>query len=278
MDIERVAAAGLEPVVDEQRVQWEVEGYVTGHYAATDPAGRNAERDINLEPRVRWEITSLGAADWAMQQLARIEAVAREYDDEIARWAKLRANVARAGEFFRGHLERWAVSQRTDKRKSFPLAHGTVSTRESKPAPEVVDEEAAVGWCKVHAPDAVKITESVLISRVPVRVAEIIVGWRFTNRTTGDIVHVLDEFPIDGDTVKADLHHVVTVVLAEHASAFQQAADTIEAEWISTRLYEFTQGWSIEPVTTPGVVDADGLPADGFGIRPGKITSSVTVA
>lgn len=293
MDIERVASAGVEPVVDEQHVQWELEGYVTGHYAIL---GDYAVRDDLLPDeasRPRWEITSLGAADWAMQQLARIEAVAREYDAEIARWTKLRANVARAGEFFRGHLERWAVSQRTDKRKSFPLAHGTVSTREAKPAPEIVDQEAAVAWCKVNAPDAIKVEESVLISRVPgLRIADVVQGWSFVSEV-GEACVVAGEIE-DPDGTVEPVHvihltsepppmyltcaRVLRDVLAEHATPLHLAADTIEAEWVRTRLVELTGCANVSAIVMPAVVDASGLPADGFGVRPGKVSSSVAVS
>lgn len=291
MDIVQVVGP-VEPVVDEQRIAWELEGFVTGHYAAVDGMAVRTDRDDdNVRPR--WSIDSLGAADWCMQQVARVQSLVDEYHAEVVRWTEVRDRVARAGEFFRGHLERWAIGERTDKRKSFPLAHGTVSTREQPRSVEIVAVDAAVAWCKGHHPAAVKTTEEVRLRDLVhvLRIADVVRSWQFTDQLgevwtigSAELEGVLDHH----DTYRP-LADLVRAVLAEHASPLHLAADSVEAEYIRTRLAHECSAVGVEraallgianvrAVLTPGVVDGDGLEVPGFGVRQSKVTATVSAS
>lgn len=103
----------------------------------------------------RWHITSLGEAEWAMAHVAAATDQIAAVDEQRQLWqAKLdewfrdaTREPQRSIEFFEGHLERWGVTQRTDKVKTVKLASGDIAT--SRPtAPKIVldDEAAFIDW------------------------------------------------------------------------------------------------------------------------------------
>lgn len=88
-------------------------------------------------------------------EIDRLEAWATTQDRPLAdRAARLEAAV-----------KDYAVSRRTatgGRVKSIATPFGEVRTRESAAGWEVADADALLAWAKVHAPDLVKVTESVV--------------------------------------------------------------------------------------------------------------------
>lgn len=232
MDLERIT--GAPAPVDEQ----EVGAALAEWMSPTDLAADSAPA---------WSITSLGAADWAMARVAELRRIEREYADQIALWEAARQRAANGVEFFEHHLEEWALGERTEKRKTFPLAHGTVATREVRPRVIVTDEEAAITWCAKHNPDALRSTTKVLISEVAVRVGHVVVGYTAQHKTTGEV-----------ETVRLPAPKPST-------------ADDIAV--IAARLGD---DWTVEAITDLAAIDSDGLPVAGFGVQPGHVSASVT--
>ncbi len=227
MELERIAA--VEPPVDEAIVEQEVTDFVSG---ASIVAGRIGG----------WKISNVGQADWAMRKLADLTAYRQELDDQVSLWQAARDRVRMAGEWFEARLREWAIVERTPQRKTFPLAHGTVGTRESKARITVFDEQQAIAWAREHCPDAVKTTESFLISKVTEQhasIQEVVVGWRVTDKATGEQNEYvsLDDNEING---AADSGHVV------------------------------------QPILELRVLDAEDRQVPGLGVREAEVTATVT--
>lgn len=184
MDLDRLAA--VEPAVDERAVEEELALYLS----PPPPPTRGASAAPAREP---WKITSVAAADWAMRMLGDCKARVQEYDDQITLWQRARRQIATAGDWFEERLKEWGIGERTPQRKSFPLAHGTIQTRETQPRAVVVNEDQAIAWAKVVVPDAVKVEESFLISRAGVTVEPLVVAFASTQKATGDV----ETIPVD---------------------------------------------------------------------------------
>lgn len=210
-------------------------------------------------PREPWRITSLGAADWVMRRLADVQAMGQEYRDQIALWQEAASRVDLLGAWFEARLKEWGAASRTKDRKTFPLAHGTVSTRESKASIKVGDEAAAIEWARGVCPDAIRKTESLLVSvaKDHLRIATFIVGYRSTDKATGETERLdVDPIPYTDEAVAA--------------------------------VQELLPGATVEAITEQRVVASmpvrDDTPTTtealyvvpGFYIEPGKITASVS--
>lgn len=230
MDLEAIAA--VPAPVDEGVVQNEVAVYVEH--------GRMVEQP--------WRITSLGAADWAMRQLAECDTRARQYGDEIALWTQVRDRIGRAGEWFEDRLKEWAVGERTPQRKTFPLAHGSVATREGKARIEVVDEDAAIVWAKSTCPDAVKTTEKFMVSEACASIVECVIAFTATDKATGEV----ERIPLKDGPAPLD---------ADRVAALRE---------------KMGDGYVVEPETQLYVLDGVGLPVPGLGVKLGSITATVT--
>lgn len=233
MDLDKVA--GIEPAVDEAAVEAELARYLAGE---PEPEGR--------EP---WRITTVGQADWAIEQVAAAHRRRQGYQDEIDLWGAALKRLTAAASWLEERLKEWAAANRTDKVKSFPLAHGTVATRASKRAIDVVDEGAAIGWAKTAAPDAVKVEESFLVSMVgdAARIVEVIVAYESIDKATGGIERVPTPKPAVFDAAKF--------------------------ERLRARLGD---GYEVRPVMDWAVLDtADNL-VPGLAVRPERVTATVT--
>lgn len=228
MDLE--AIAGVQPPVDERVVQGEVEVYVEHGVMSAEP----------------WRIESVGAADWAMRRLAECEARVIEYQGEVALWESVRDRVARAGEWFEDRLKEWAVSERTEQRKTFPLAHGTVRTSKRQPGIMVTDEDAALAWATSECPDAVKTTTKFLVSEACAKVTECVVAFTSTDKTTGEV----ERIPVDPSPL-----------------------DPVRLDALRAKLGD---GYVVEPVIDLFVVDTLGRLVPGLAVKPGTVTASVT--
>lgn len=133
----------------------------------------------------RWYITGDGSAEWAMRHVAeaeaeldRLGAQAADWAERINAWFQHQAKPALAKRaFFQAHLERYALEVRAadPKRKSVVLPSGVVKTHSSSARVQVADAEQALAWAKAHDPDAVKVAEDVLVSKLEhAKVAELV--------------------------------------------------------------------------------------------------------
>lgn len=233
--IEQVLA--MEPVVDEAAVARELEGYLEGYQVGWQPA------DDSM-PVPRWTIDTMGKADWAMRKLAEIRATAQQYRDEVTLWQQQADRVAKAAGWFEDHLKAWALASRTKDRKSFPLAHGTVSTTERKRKAIVVDEAAAIDWAEGHCQAAVATTKKFQISNAGASVVDWLAGWDIVDKLTGD-------------------HSFAEV---EPCEFHQDMLDQERA--VSASLL-------IEPVFVAVVVAADGRRIPGLDVAPSTVSASV---
>ncbi len=219
-------------VLDVEQVADELERFFTGEPSA-----------VGRQP---FEVTNLDQADWCMQQLGALDATAREYADTITLWEDARRRVLVARAWFEERLREWAIANRTEQRKSFPLAHGTVSTRRTGPKIELVDEDAALPSVEQHAPDAVKVTKSIQVSRLgdAVRVATIVTGYDALNQSTGETQHIEVKRP------------------------------TVLDEAVLHGIRDRMPGWTVTPVTHLEARAADGSPVPGFDVRPEVVSAT----
>lgn len=204
MDVERLLAP--EAQVDEDAVAQELGRYI-----------RNEDDPDDWEP---WRITSLGQADWAVRQVAAIQAKAGEYDDEVALWREAKRRAVASAEWFEERLAEWAVAQREasgGRVKTQQLAHGAVETRASKPRVEVEDEAAVIEWARKQCPAAVKVTESFAKSEAirggQLNIRDVCVGYRAIDTESGRIEEIEAE-PLFDDGARtgafeANLHATV---------------------------------------------------------------------
>ena len=58
------------------------------------------------------------------------------------------------------------------KKKTFTLDEGEITFRATKGSVNVVNEELALGWAHIHAKNAVKVSEKVLVSEIPEELRE----------------------------------------------------------------------------------------------------------
>ena len=237
--------AGAKPPVDEDAVMAEVAEFV-GQHGAKVPA------PVRAEP---WRIKSLGEADWAMRRLAEAEARVQQYRDEVALWNDALRRIESAEQFFHDRLTEWALAERTKDRKSFPLAHGTVSTREQGEAIEVVDEDAIVTHAESSADlaGAVKVTKKWSLAEMknlehPPRIVDMIVAFEAISKETGE-----------------------TETLEVEPSVFTQSKLDAVVEAMG-------DGYQVTAITERAVVDRFGGVVPGLAVRPKRVTAHVTVS
>jgi len=229
MNIDKIV--GVVAPVDEAAVEAELVAYITGMDVET--AG---------EP---WRIENVGQADWALRKLIETQAAYGQYADEISLWEAARKRAKHAIDFFTELLQAWAIGARTKDTKSFALAHGTVSTRQSAARLSISDKDAILEWAATNAPDAIKVTSEVQLSLLTnVTIEVMLVGERRTNMATGEIV----------------VDNREPVLLTDEALATVGGAGS---------------GWQVEPITLQMAV-ADGKVVPGMTVVPAKVTASVT--
>jgi hypothetical protein len=109
------------------------------------------------EEIARWEVTDTGAAEWAMRLVAAYAAEgaaitdqANLYREQIDLWEGHElARIVRKVEFFRGHLERYALTWRAQtNRATLTLPSGEVKTTKSAARIQIVDEAEAMEWAQ----------------------------------------------------------------------------------------------------------------------------------
>lgn len=243
MDWEKLA--GIESPVDEDEVEAQINVHLGGSRGLE---GREKGPDGEWRDKPVWRIETEGAANWALVKVAEARERERRYQAEIDLWQRALRQIKGAADFLEERLKEWAVAQRTKARKSFPLAHGTVSTRDVKPRIVVDDEHEAVAWAEAHCPGAVKVTKEFRVSEAKeqLRIVPIVEGFVATNRATGEVERIEVEWaPLDEDKL--------------------------------AQLRERMEGWSVEPITGGAiVVDDGGKVVPGLSVIPGRISATVT--
>ena len=179
------------------------------------------------EARQAWRIGGLREATWAMRKLADIEArraqVRDVYQAEVDRldmWlSDQESRLDRDGDFFRSHLEVYALTVRADSPvnskgeptvKSVPTPYGVVKTS-VKGGGWVVSEDA-VEWAKKARPDLVmtKVSETFQVAAAKALADLEVVAGGVIDVTTGEAVPGI---------VVAPKMVVAKVVLADPAGA-----------------------------------------------------------
>lgn len=242
---------------------------------------------------LRWEITGTGSAGWAMAKYGEAQEVIDDTKtqadiwrqrllDEIVRineWETATASDARRkADFFVGHLQRWALANRTDKQMSFKLPAGTVTTHASGATFEIEDMAAAVEFAVGR--DAPTKTETNVTSLKPaVKIVDHLVYIPAEDQGGLDD---LDPEPIPDGTLCQVFNVEVKFVQTHSAYDIEfNEADPDDGVWTATNTFT----GEVLPVETtiiehgPFVVDATtGVPVHGLKAKPGKITAKVKLA
>jgi hypothetical protein len=110
-----------------------------------------------------WVMERLMEADAAIYgDLARLAAVTEHIQSRIKEQSR-RRDWLRAR--FASELEQYAAGQLCgQKARTLVLDHGKIAFRKTPGSTTVTDMTAAVEWAKQNAPDALKITETVLVT------------------------------------------------------------------------------------------------------------------
>lgn len=124
----------------------------------------------------RFAVDSADAAEWVMRQLFDTEC---ELVAAIERERALAENIRRLKSRiesrknallwrFSPELEHYAASELANSReRSIVTPFGSFGFRKSREQREIVDEDAAIAFAEANAPEAVKVTKKVLVSKLP---------------------------------------------------------------------------------------------------------------
>lgn len=124
----------------------------------------------------KFAVDSAGAAEWVMQQLFDTEcelaaAIERERAlVENVRRLKSRIESRKAALLWRfaPELEHYAALVLAGSReRSIVTPFGSFGFRKSREQREIVDEGAAIAFAEANAPDAIKVTKKLLVSKLP---------------------------------------------------------------------------------------------------------------
>lgn len=216
----------------------------------------------------RWTVDGLGSAEWAMRNVARVDAEAvlvaeqaRAWQERIDAWriaAERRLRTRR--EFFVHHLTAYALAERErsdGKVKSIKLPSGTIRTSSAKAKPTVVSEQDVIAWARENLePDevaaVVKVTEKALVSelRKAVELVEVVDHLRVVCSPCGCIV---DPWP------------TVAGIVPGHGDGV--TCPSCESEALIGR-------WEVV-ASHSEVRDRAGRPVPGVGVEPAHVEATV---
>jgi hypothetical protein len=142
----------------------------TGEYAG--PANSNLpDRALETEEELLAYMNRLSSAEAdVLAETKRLQAVVANVEKLLAlknrrvEWLKARYELS-ANDVAEGLLPR--KPDGTFRTKTYTCPWGQVAFREVKPKVVVNNPQLAVAWAKSHAPDAVKVAESILVSKLP---------------------------------------------------------------------------------------------------------------
>lgn len=116
------------------------------------------------------------SANWVARKIAEC----RAYRKRVASWAEAETLRADRQEAFLMHrfaseLEAWTraeIGRQRGRQRSVSLPAGVLGFRREPTKLLILDEEALVGWCRVHLPAAIKFTQSILKSEIHSHIKE----------------------------------------------------------------------------------------------------------
>lgn len=130
-----------------------------------------------VERDFQFYVHDRASAEWVLEKLSEAEAeVAAIEKRKKTLLANLEAMGRPAGHRvtwlrrrFEDELKAWAEKElEGEKTRSIRTPFGQLAFRKVNERIKVDDEEAAIAWAKKHQPDAVKTTEKILVSELPV--------------------------------------------------------------------------------------------------------------
>lgn len=133
-------------------------GEVVGAYGWLDNGAVETEQDLWVLQKKMLEVDSLLVAERA--QLKRIQEMCEKRIKALESrrsWIELKYGVT-ATEVARELLPR--------NKKTYTSPYGEITFRSSKAKIKFSNQEAAVAWAKCYQPDAIKVAESVLVSKL----------------------------------------------------------------------------------------------------------------
>lgn len=140
-------------------------------------------------------------ADWAIRKLAVIRRKQAEnkaiYDAEIVRITEWLSTVNTALErdslYFEAVLRPYALTQRSEGRKSISLPHGTIKTTAGQPKVEFKDEAKFIEWATANDPSLLKIKTDIDKTAVKALITEegVVIS------TQGEIVPNVEVIPAE---------------------------------------------------------------------------------
>ncbi|CAB4156477.1 Host-nuclease inhibitor protein Gam [uncultured Caudovirales phage] len=140
-------------------------------------------------------------ADWAIRKLAVVRKKQAEnkvlHDAEVARIADWLSMVNTALErdalYFEAVLKPYALTQRTEGRKSITLPHGTIKTTAGQPKVEFKDEAKFIEWAQANDPTLLKVKTDIDKTAVKALITEegVVIS------TQGEIVPDVEVIPAE---------------------------------------------------------------------------------
>ena len=140
-------------------------------------------------------------ADWAIRKLAVVRKKQAEnqaiYDAEVQRiteWlSTVNTALQRDALYFEAVLRPYALTQRTEGRKSITLPHGTIKTTAGQPKVEFKDEAAFIEWAKTNDPTLLKVKTDIDKTAVKALITEegVVIS------TQGEIVPDVEVIPAE---------------------------------------------------------------------------------
>jgi hypothetical protein len=133
-------------------------GEVVGAYGWLENGAVETEQDLWILQKKMLEVDSLLVAERA--QLKRIQEMCEKRIKALESrrsWIELKYGVT-ATDVARNLLPR--------NKKTYTSPYGEITFRSSKAKIKFTNQEAAVAWAKTYEPDAVKVAETVLVSKI----------------------------------------------------------------------------------------------------------------
>ena len=133
-------------------------GEVVGAYGWLENGAVETEQDLWVLQKKMLEVDSLLVAERA--QLKRIQEMCEKRIKALESrrsWIELKYGVT-ATDVARNLLPR--------NKKTYTSPYGEITFRNSKAKIKFTNQEAAVAWAKCYQPDAIKVAESVLVSKL----------------------------------------------------------------------------------------------------------------
>ena len=232
------------------------------------------EHEVQPEHVTGWTVTDVGSAEWAMANVARLDANAKLLDEQTAAYMRrirdyherVAMRTARRRAFFTQRLEAFAADYRAlDPRnnKTLDLPSGQVKSSDIKPKALVADDAAVAEWAETRL--AAEVLDKLVKRTTKTMVVEL-----------RKLVKVA-EFQVGVDAVLECGHRVRLEMADENGEPVQQFeqlgcvdCDADPIDGFPTRAVVGN-----EPVTELRVVGADGMPVPGTTVDPGGLSFSV---